>query len=247
MLLNIRSLLDKLMTTQYAPNIRAAHISLFLLRMVVTTLPFGYMGEDVPGAPTKRGLSRQIIVIDPGLSGWVVEIFRWFAVDRLPLARIFEGLNDREVPPGPKSDGSFWTEQALHYPLTNEAYRGLWSYGKGENVWQAKAEYDKRVMRDKPLIQKHFEELRLITDERWYEAQRLLALSPQRNAGRKPKDGDPATRPRILNGLLKCPTHDTPSRWAAPTAIGCSARSAADCRGRSGRSTRRSSATWPSG
>ena len=82
LLLDFRSIIDK-MATQYAPNIRAAHISLFLLRMVVTTLPYGYMGEDVPGAPTKRGLPRQIIVVDPELSGWVIKIFHWFVVDRL--------------------------------------------------------------------------------------------------------------------------------------------------------------------
>ena len=49
LLLGMRAMLDKQMTTQYAPNIRAAHIGLFLRRMVVSTLPYGFMGEDVPG------------------------------------------------------------------------------------------------------------------------------------------------------------------------------------------------------
>ena len=69
--------------------------------------------------------------------------------------------------------------------------------------------YDIGVSGRKSLRRKHFEELRLIGDETWYAAQKILASSPQRNAGRKPRDSDTATRPRILNGLLICPTHNS--------------------------------------
>jgi hypothetical protein len=39
----------------------------------------------------------------------------------------------------------------------------------------------------------------------------LLEL-PQKNAGRKPKDGNSTTRPRLLNGLLFRKVHDRPLR-----------------------------------
>ncbi len=208
--LQIQGLVDELGTSQYAPNIRAAHESLFAKGWVVTTLPYGYMGEDIAGPLTKRHLTRQMIAIDPELAHWVKKIFHWFVVEGRILARILEELNDQNVPPGPKSDGTFWTPQALHYLLTNSAYRGLWTYGKGESVWQSKKDYSKRVLRPTPLCEAQFENLRLVSDEIWFKAQEILASSPQRNAGRKPKDGDQATRPRILNGFLKCPTHRCP-------------------------------------
>jgi len=51
------------------------------------------------------------------------------------------------------------------------------------------------------------EDFRLISDEVWYAAQAMLHEEKARNAGRKPQDGDTASRPRILNGLFWCPTH----------------------------------------
>ncbi len=208
--LQMHAIVDEMTSTMYAENIRAAHEGLFINRYVVSTLPFGYMGQDVPGQFTKRQRPRQLIIIDNELAPWVRKVFQWFVGDRLPMARILERLNQQRVPCGPKSDGSFWSPQALHYLLTNECYRGEWAYGKGKNVWQGKADYSKRVMREKPLRIKQFEELRIVSDELWFEAQRILASSPQRNAGRKPKDGNTAKRPRILNGLLICKEHGTP-------------------------------------
>jgi hypothetical protein len=208
--LHIHALVDEVASTMYGANIRAAHEGLFLKRYVVSTVPFGYTGQDVDGPKTKRGLTRQIIVIDEETADWVRRIFCWFVIDRLPMIRILERLNDQAVPCGPKSDGTFWTHQALRYLLTNPSYRGVWSYGKGKNVWQAAADYAKRVLRDKPLREAHFEELRIVSDEIWFKAQALLAQSPQRNAGRKPRDGNTVTRPRDLNGLLICPTHEGP-------------------------------------
>ena len=206
--LQVHALVDEMTSTMYSENIRAAHEGLFINRYVVSTLPFGYTGENVPGLVTKRQRPRQLIVIDDETAKWVRQIFAWYVEDRLPMARILEKLNEEKVPCGPKSDGSYWTHQALHYLLTNACYRGLWSYGKGKNVWQGKADYSKRVLRDKPLRQQQFEELRLVSDERWFRAQELLASSPQKNAGRKPRDGNTLTRPRILNGLLICKEHN---------------------------------------
>jgi DNA invertase Pin-like site-specific DNA recombinase len=208
--LQMHAMIDDLASTMYAENIRAAHEGLFRKGFVVSTIPFGYTGQDVEGPKTKRGLPRQIIVIDEETADWVRRIFHWFVVDRLPKARILERLNDQAVPCGPKADGTFWSDHALTYLLSNECYRGQWAYGRGKNVWQAAADYAKRVLREKPLCEAYFEQFRIVSDELWYKAQELQATTPQRNAGRKPKDGNTATRPRDMNGLLKCPTHDCP-------------------------------------
>jgi hypothetical protein len=123
------------------------------------------------------------------------------------MCRIVEMLNDQNAPLPPKAFGRYSSHAALRYLLENPAYRGWWEYGKGENVWVSEKDYVKRRMRPKPLKEKQFEDRRLVSDEVWYRAQKLLAENPQRG-GRKPKDGDRVTRPRILNGLLVCKVHD---------------------------------------
>lgn len=208
--LQMHAMVDEITATLYAENIRAAHEGLFDRRFVVSTIPFGYRGEDVEGPKTKRGLPRQIIVIDEETAEWVRTIFHWFVVDRLSQTRILERLNELTVPGGPQSNGTYWTDCALSYLLSNPSYRGQWAYGRGQNVWQPAADYAKRELRDKPLREKYFAELRIVSDEVWYKAQELLAASPQRNAGRKPRDGNTAIRPRDLNGLLICYEHQCP-------------------------------------
>jgi site-specific DNA recombinase len=205
--LQIHALTDELAGSMYAPNIRAALEGMFLKGWVVCSLPYGYHGVEVDGPLTKRLRPRRAVAIDPMEAEWVVRIFGWFVTDRLPMARILERLNELQAPLPPKSRSGYWTHGALRYLLENDCYRGWWEYGRGENVWVSEKDYVKRRLRAKPLKEKQFEDRRLVSDEVFYPAQKLLAESPQR-AGRKPKNGDRVTRPRVLNGLLECKAHD---------------------------------------
>jgi hypothetical protein len=92
--------------------------------------------------------------------------------------------------------------------LGNPRYRGWWEYGVTENVWQSKKDYSRQVVRPEPLRSAHFEDLRIVSDELWYAAQKQLADEAQSSAGRKPRDGDRSLRPRLLNGLFRCPAHE---------------------------------------
>jgi hypothetical protein len=205
--LQVHALTDELAGSMYAPNVRAAHEGMFEKGWVVTSIPYGYRGVEVPGPLTKKGQPRRAVAVDPSEAEWVVKIFGWFVTDRLPMARIPERLNDQAAPLPPMSESGHWTHGALRHLLENPSYRGWWAYGKGENVWVSEKDYVKRRMRDKPLKEKQFDDRRLVSDEVWYLAQRLLTESPQR-AGRKPRDGDRKTRSRVLNGLLVCTAHD---------------------------------------
>jgi hypothetical protein len=49
-----------------------------------------------------------------------------------------------------------------------------------------------------------FENPLLEDDQTWYKAQELTASNPHNAAGRKPVDGDRSSRPKLLNGLLRC-------------------------------------------
>ncbi len=205
MQLQLHAMMDEHGTVVYAANIRAAHEGLFDKGFVVSTLPFGYHGLTVDGPPTKRQRPRQAVAVHDAEAAWVRTIFQWFVADRLPMAAILRRLNTAAAPLPPKA-GGYWTLAALRYLLENAAYRGEWAYGKGQNVWQSKADYSKRVLRDQPLKVKQFDHLRLVDDATWHGAQRLLAEHPRRG-GRKPRDGDRKSRPRVLNGLLVCAAH----------------------------------------
>jgi DNA invertase Pin-like site-specific DNA recombinase len=139
--LQVHALVDEMASTQYAENIRAAHEGLFLKKYVVSAIPFGYMGKEVDGPPTKRNRPRRQLAINPETSVWVQRIFHWFAVDGLKIARILERLNDEQAPLSPMSNGIFWTHHVLGNLLRHECYRGVWVYGKGKNVWQSQKQY----------------------------------------------------------------------------------------------------------
>ena len=52
-------------------------------------------------------------------------------------------------------------------------------------------------------------------DKLWAKVQQRLASEPK-PVGRRPKDGNQASRPRLLNGLFRCPTHDRPLYVGGP-------------------------------
>jgi hypothetical protein len=207
MLLNQFAGIDEFVSSMYADNIRVAHEGLFQHRLVFGTVTFGYRAVEVPGPPTLQKRPRCQYAIDPEAAPWVVKIYRWFVEDRLHLAEILRRLNaDPAAPLGPKAVSGRWTRQALKILLTNPRYRGLWTYGRMETVWQPAQDYARQFRRERPLAEEHFEELRLVSDELWYTAQQRL-VAAQANGGRKSTDGDRKTRPLLLNGLFVCAAH----------------------------------------
>jgi hypothetical protein len=88
----------------------------------------------------------------------------------------------------------------------NPCYRGYWAYGAKETKWLSDKDYARQVPRSEPLKSDQFEDLRIISDDVWYRAQQLLA-NEKGKSGRKPKDGDRKSRPRLLRGLFVCPEH----------------------------------------
>jgi hypothetical protein len=207
LLLQVHSMTDEAGTGMYADNIRAAQEGLFLRHQVCGTVTFGYRPKPVPGPNTRRQLPRTEYEIAPEQAHWVRQVFIWYVEQGLSLASIIRKLNeDPSIPLGPKSVSGRWTRLGVLVLLKNGRYRGLWEYGKSKNVWQSKKDYGRQVPREEPLKQVQFEELRIVTDNIWFAAQKRLAEEKER-VGRKPKDGQRTNRPRLLNGLFVCPTH----------------------------------------
>src|SRR5262249_51454374 len=94
--------------------------------------------------------------------------------------------------------------------LSNPRYRGWWFYGATQNVWQTKKDYSRQIARSEPLRSTQFEELRIVSDQLWYGAEKRLAEQDHAAVGRKPRDGNQASRPKLLNGLFRCAVHDRP-------------------------------------
>jgi DNA invertase Pin-like site-specific DNA recombinase len=207
--LHVQSLVDEFQTRTAKSHIRAAHTGLFLKGRVFGTLSYGYRGEKILGEATRSGRSARMIAVDPETSPWVVRIFNWYVRERLSTSAVVRRLNERNAPLPPRCTKKRWTYLAVKTVLGNPRYRGLWQYGRTEAKWISKGDYVRQVEREEPLQSRQIEEWRIIDDETWFRAQELRANNPH-NAGRRPVDGDRKSRPRLLNGLLRCGYHDRP-------------------------------------
>jgi hypothetical protein len=209
MLLQVHAMTDEFVVGMYADNVRAAHEGLFERGMVCGTVCFGYTAQPIPGEFTKRKRPRCRVVTDPDARPWVEQIYSWYVLDRVSIGEIVRRLNaDPSIPLGPKAVTGRWTYLAVRRLLANPRYRGCWEYGATQNVWQSKSDYSRQVARPQPLRSTQVEELRIITDEMWHAAQQRLAEGDRAAVGRKPRDGDQRSRPKVLHGLFRCPEHN---------------------------------------
>lgn len=198
--------LDEAVVRMYGAHVRAAHEGLFIRRLVCTSLPLGYTGEEVLGEVTKRKRPRRRIIVDLENGPWIEKIYGWFVNDRMGLGEIARLLNDDDNAPAPaKSLTGVWTHALVRKHLMNPSYRGFWSYGAAETKWSSDKDYAQRIPRLEPLKSGQFEELRIVSDEVWYGAQKRLAEEVAKS-GRKPKDGRKSL-PNLLRALFFCPEH----------------------------------------
>jgi site-specific DNA recombinase len=207
LILQIHGAIDENGVSLYATNIQAAHGGLFARGMVCTTIPFGYAGEPVPGEFTKRNLPRRRLIIDEEQEARYVRlIFEWYTVEFLSIAAIVRRLNsDPEAPPPARASGG-WMPEHVRRILGKPCYCGWFRYGEYQTVWQANKDYAKKVLRETPLQEARFSDLAIVSEETWAKAQARL-VEAKRRRGRKPKDGDRQSRPKILNGIFRCPKH----------------------------------------
>lgn len=208
-LLNMHASMDEFVVGTTADHVRAAHEGLLDKRLVFGTITLGYTGTPLDGQTTRRGRPRMALAVDPDTGPWVERMYAWYVVEGLSISAVVRRLNaDPAAPPPPKSPNRTWTHPAVRRVLSNSRYRGCWRYGVTETVWVSSMDYARQVARPEPLKEVQIEALRLVPDDRWYAAQVLLGREVARMVGRKPRDGDGASRPRVLNGLFYCPSHN---------------------------------------
>ena len=215
-ILSVQAMVDQFVVTMNVANIQAAHQGQLEKRIVFGTLSYGYAGEPISGEFTKRQKPRCRIILDPIAAAVVQKIFRWYVEERTTLAEIIRRLNDDEsIPLPPRSQNDEWTRLSVKRILTSTRYRGLWKYGACESIYLPEQDYTRQILRAEPLKTIQLDELRIVSDQLWYAAQVRLTKEGE-NCGRKPGDGDRASRPKLLNGLLVCPVHDRPLYVGGP-------------------------------
>ncbi len=211
LLLNMSAMMDEFVVTIYANHIRAAHEGAFEKRLVFGTISYGYFGEIIEGEFAIKGKPRRRLKIDPNTARVVLMIFHLFVHKRLGLNEIPRILNDDPsipLPPGCRS--GLWSDETVRAILKNTRYRGLWKYGVKESIFLPEQDYVRQIPRIEPLKQAQIEELRIVDDDLWFAAAKLLAQNGHGHAGRKSKDGNRKIRPKPLNGLLYCIEHERP-------------------------------------
>lgn len=211
-LLAVTSMVDQFVVSLNIEQIRAAHEGLLARRLVFGSLSYGYVGLPIDGETTILGRPRCRLSVDRVRAEVVLQIYRWFVEDELPILAIVQRLNgDHLTPPPERAQSGMWTRVIVKHILKSARYRGLWQYGLTETVYKPDADYFCQRTRATPLAEEQIEELRIVPDALWFGAQRRLA--EQKGAGgRPPADGDHATRPKLLNKMLFCLAHDEPQQ-----------------------------------
>lgn len=209
-MLGFLGMMDEYFTNASVAHIQSAHVGLLDDALVFGTETYGYGGVPVEGLTTRRGRPKRKLVIDPITAAVVLFIFRWYVEDRLTIEEIARRLNSMPEHPLPVKATVGWTPTIVKRILRNERYRGLWSYGKTSAQYLRKQDYTRQQARETPLRQKALEHLRIVSDELWYAAQARL-VTHARPSGRPPAaNSEKPRRPRFIEGLLYCPTHDRP-------------------------------------
>ena len=182
-------------------------------------LCFGYTSVPVPGTElTRRGRHarpRMQYAIDPTTAPWVGRIFHWFVVERQSLRWITRELNRLGAPKDHRATTKPWKHTYLPRLLSNPKYIGIWPWGQKQNVRDPSTGDIRQADRDPEKADKwvrHFPELRLIDDETFASAGKLLQENAARHAHRHAEDGTfshdqagPATSPsHLLSGLIVC-------------------------------------------
>ena len=181
---------------------------------------FGFKSVPVPGTEKgrrgRKAKPRMVYAIDEETAVWVLRIFYWFVCEGRSLRWIARELNKRGAPKDHRSSTSLWHHQYLPRLLRNRKYVGWWGWGKEKNVRdpstgqiskeeRPQEEYEERL--------RHFPELRLIDDETFAAAERLLQENEEKcGAHRKPngqlggsKSGADRQHPRhLLSSLIRC-------------------------------------------
>ena len=182
---------------------------------------FGYSSEAIPDSENSGGKKRQkplkMYVIEPERAQWVMRIFDWFVRDRRSISCIVRELNRLGAPKDHRSTTEEWRHAYVLRLLSNRKYVGIWPWGEKKNVRDPLTGIVRQVDRSYEEYKdwvRDFPHLRLIDDETFEKAQKILEQNQKTYA-----------EPRRKNGKLKGSTskaHEAHPRHMLSQLVVCS-------------------------
>gem|GEM_PF-5524246 len=208
-LVNAFAMLDEYVIGATVDAIRAGHQGLLLRGRVHNTLAWGYTGVPIAGEFTRLMQPACTIALDESLRSIVVQVFVWFAIDRLKIAEITRRLRAMNAPLPPRTKR--WNRTAVRYLLRNRRYIGDWSYGRRESYWSSRKDALLTRLRPEPLREYQAEWLRIVDDRLFNLTQtRFEEFRDRGHGGRRRRNGEGHELVDVLDSLLICPKHDEP-------------------------------------
>ena len=179
------------------------------------TFPFGYKSTELPGTEFGRQRKlRKAISPHEDHAQWVRKIFDWFVKEKMPIQQIAKELTKLKAPKDHRSTVSHWNRQSVAHMLANNYYTGVCTYGKKMNIRNPLTGKVRQKLRPIEESEKWItvrEDLRIIDQETFDEAQKILEENGKRYAKKRAKSGrfigatNDIQNPRHqLQGLFVC-------------------------------------------
>jgi len=217
---SVMSLLHERYVKELAENVRRGQEGAVLAGFSVGDHCFGYTSVPIPGSEkTRKGRDtkpRMVYAIDDVTYTWVIRIFQWFVGDRQSLRSITRELNRRGAPKDHRASTKHWHHTLVADLLANEKYIGIWRWGEMKNTRDPETGQIRQEPRAEEECEKwrrELPDLRIIDDQTFAEAQKLLQENYDRYAANRRTDGTLKSScsggthrsPRhLLSGLVKC-------------------------------------------
>ena len=202
---------------ELAANVHRGQVGTVQARFSAGDYRFGYNSVPSPGGETtgrgRNSKPKMVYVICEEQAEWVRRIFHWFVVERQPLSWIVRELTRSNVPKDHRSSTKSWHRTLVIRILRSPKYIGLWSWGllkNHRNPLTGKVHQEERSEEETSRWVREFPELRIIEDETYDAAQKLLDESEEqcsrfrKKTGQLCGSGKGSRGQHLLGNLIQC-------------------------------------------
>ncbi len=171
----LHGIMDEMLLSAIADHVRSGLGNLFQMGFVTGALTLGYVGVEVPVAPlTKLLRPRRAPAVDAETAKLIREHFQLIR-DGLPIKQGWKRWVAAGGPCDARSSGRM-SYNAYRRMLSNPRYIGVWAFGRKRNDWSNKRDYNRTIeASETEVIVVHCEELRIVSDELFFDVQKRLA------------------------------------------------------------------------
>ncbi len=198
-------------------NVHRGQVGTVLARFSIGDYRLGYTSVPSPGGEMigrgRNAKPRMVYAIDPVTAEWVRRIFHWFVGERRSIGWIVRELNRLKAPKDQRASTTTWQHQLVARALRSATYIGLWSWGRlknHRNPLTGQVTQEERDEEESDQWLREFPELRIIDEDTFSIAQRLLDENDQRcgefrsRGGRLCGSPSGNGREHLLSAIVQC-------------------------------------------